>query len=229
MLRIIVAATRLGQLPWTAPRSKLRTAAASARPSCSPPSASSSRPSKSSSSTTTAGCCGRGTSGMNLTRHTTLEKFVDRDVVRQLPTQPAAGARRARARRRHRRRRARRRAGNSAARLVGQPLRIDAKKGPRRRSDRRRTGARRSPSSPRGPKKCCKSARSTRSSPGHWPRCAKCSPGSRRIGMPSTGCCSIKGPAWVEERAEARHHGLLHGWSCARRPPTKLPAPARKA
>ena len=148
---------------------------------------------------------------MNLTRHTTLEKFVDRDVFDSYQLSQAAGTRRARARRRHRRRRAGRRAGDPAARFVGQPVRIDAKKSPRRRGDGRRTGPARSRSTPRGPKKCCEIstfdtlvARAlaplrkvlTWLAP-HWDAFDQ--------------LLLIKGPAWVEERAEARHHGLLHG------------------
>ena len=72
---------------------------------------------------------------INLTRHTTMEKFVTRDVVDSLQLAQLLGKGRAGARRGHRRRRAGGDPGDRAARPEGQPLRIDAerRRGPSRK------------------------------------------------------------------------------------------------
>ena len=130
---------------------------------------------------------------MNLTRHTTLEKFVGRDVVDSLQLAKLLGARRAGARRRHRRRRAGRRAGDPAARSGGQPLRIDAKEGPGRRGDRRRAGAAGAGLSPAGPKKCCEiTTFDTLVARALAPLAKVLDLAASRIGTRSTGCCSSK-------------------------------------
>ena len=91
---------------------------------------------------------------MNLTRHTTLEKFVTRDVVDSLQLAAAVGAGRAGARRGH----GRRRAGVILAivrpDLEGQPVRIDGKEGAGRRGDGGRAGTAGARSTPAGPRTC---------------------------------------------------------------------------
>ena len=148
---------------------------------------------------------------MNLTRHTTLEKFVGRDVFDSLSTCQPVEPGRARTGRRHRRRRAGRDPGNLAAGFESQPLRIDAEKSPAVEAMVGELGL--------------DSSRLRHAGGGgagdqHVRHAGRSGPGSAAKGADVPGSphwdafdqlLLIKGPSWVEERGEARHQGLMRG------------------
>ena len=152
---------------------------------------------------------------MNLTRHTTMEKFVARDVVdslqlaqllekgeRVLDVGTGGGV-------------------PGVILAIARPdLKVSVCESTRqesagRRRDGRASWACRSSSTPAAPRTCSKWPRSTRWWPGPLASLAKVLTWFKPHWDAFDRLLLIKGPSWVDERGEARHHNLFHGLGAA--------------